>query len=69
VLGNFVDRADIRMIESRSRPSLAAESFDGGMVAGKVSREKFQRDPAAKREVFREYTIPIPPLPNRDRMR
>ena len=53
LLANFVDRANVGMIEGRSGAGLAAETFERLRVARDVIRKKFQSDEAAKFGVFR----------------
>ena len=52
LLVNLVDGADVWVIESRCRASLAAKALQRLMVFGDVVGEKFQRDKAAQLGVF-----------------
>jgi hypothetical protein len=52
VFADFVDGADIGMIESRRRSRLPAEAFQRLGIAGQVLGQKFQRNKAAKLSVF-----------------
>ena len=49
---DFVDRANIGMIESGSRTSLAAKAFQRLRVAGEFIGQKFEGDKAAKLDVL-----------------
>jgi hypothetical protein len=51
-LGDFVDGADIRMIQRRRRTRLAAEALERQRVFRHLVRKKFQRDAAAKAQVL-----------------
>ena len=52
MLGDFVNGADVWMIESGSSARFAAEPFERLRVAGDVFRKKFQGDEAAEFGVF-----------------
>ena len=49
VIGDFVNGADVRMIERRRGTCLATEAVDG-----ELRGQEFQRDFASEREVLRE---------------
>jgi len=49
---NFVNRADVGMVERRCRPRLPAEALQCLRVLGDVVRQKLERNKAAKIEVF-----------------
>src|SRR5439155_23388121 len=53
LLANFVDSADIGMVEGRSSPSLAAEAFQRLRVLHDILGEEFERHKSAKRGVLR----------------
>ena len=53
LLADVVNGADIRMIERRRSPRLAAESLQRLPVLGHFLRQEFQRDEAVKPSVFR----------------
>src|SRR5437763_11693345 len=48
VFADFVDRADVGMVESGSCPSLAAEAFQCLRVLRNIVGQEFQRDKAAE---------------------
>ena len=52
IFGNFVDGADVGMIQGRGGASFAAETFEGLRVLGDVVRQEFQRDEAAERNIL-----------------
>ena len=47
VLADFVDRADVRMVQRCGRAGLAEKSFEGLLVARNLTGQKLQRDSAA----------------------
>ena len=49
---NFVDGADVGVIEGGGGLRFALETFEGLRVAGKIFGEKFQRDETAELGVF-----------------
>src|SRR5207249_8670226 len=49
---DFVDRADVGVIERGSSASLAAETFERLSILGQVIRQKLERDKAAELGVF-----------------
>ena len=49
---DFVDGADVVVIERGGGAGFAAEAFERGGIFGDVVGKKFQRDEAAEREVF-----------------
>src|SRR5207302_3347988 len=51
VLANFVDCADIGMVQSGSGASFAAEAFERLSILGNVVRQEFECDEAAKNGV------------------
>jgi hypothetical protein len=53
VIGDFMDGADVRMVERRGGPRFAPEPLDHGGVAGH-RRQKLQRDLASKRQILGE---------------
>ena len=53
VLADFVDGADVGMIQRRSSPRLAAKAFEGLRILGRIVGKKFQGNEAAKLRVFR----------------
>src|SRR5580704_1136703 len=52
VLPDFVDRADVGMIQRRSGARLTTETFERLRVAGYIIRKKFQCDEAPQFGVF-----------------
>src|SRR5580700_584354 len=48
MFADFVDRTDIRMIQSRRSASLAAEAFQSVRLLRHIVRKKFKGDEAAK---------------------
>ncbi len=52
VIADFVDRADVWMIERRGSPSFAFEAFDHRRVGGKLGRQELQRHQPAKTRVL-----------------
>ena len=52
VLADFVNRADVWMIQRRGGARFTAESLERLRVAGQIFRKKFQRDEAAQLRVF-----------------
>ena len=53
LLANFVDGADVGMIQRRCGASFAAETFQCLRIARDVFRQEFQRDKAAELGIFR----------------
>ena len=54
VLVDFVDGADVRMVERRRRPRLAQEPIGGGFVVGAVRQKELQ---ATRRASFRSSAL------------
>ena len=54
VLGDFVDGADVRMIERRGGPRFAAEPFDRGRVGVDRRGQELQRHLASERQILGE---------------
>jgi hypothetical protein len=52
LLPDFVDGANVGMIESRGCPGFAPEALEGLAVAGQRIGQEFQRDVAAEAQVF-----------------
>ena len=52
VFADFVDRADVRMVQRRGRARLAEKTLQGLVVARNLARKKLQRDAAAQSGVF-----------------
>ena len=52
VLTDFVDGANIGMVQGRSRPSLAAEAFQRLWVSRDILGKEFERHKSAERGVF-----------------
>jgi len=52
VLADFIDRADVGMVERGSNPSLASEAFQSLRVLRHIVREELQGDKATKLCVF-----------------
>jgi hypothetical protein len=50
ILLDFVDRADIGMVQSGRGLRLAQKAFESLLVSGDIAREKFQRDDAVVRK-------------------
>src|SRR5215467_4777413 len=59
-LSDFVDGADVRMVQCRRCPRLAPEAFESLPVVGKMFRKELQRNKAAQVSVFGlvNYTHP-----------
>ena len=57
---DFVNRADVRMVERGGGEGFALEAFAGGGIVFHLGRQKFQRDVAAQLEVlgFVHHTHP-----------
>ena len=53
VLADFVDGADVGMVQRRGRAGFAAEALESLRVLGRIVRKKFERDEAAEQRVFR----------------
>ena len=53
VLADFVDRADVRMVERGGGARFAAEPLHRGVVLREVFGEELERDAAAEAGVFR----------------
>ena len=49
---DFVDGADVGMVERRGGAGFAAETLEGLRIVGGFGRKKFQRDEAAELDVF-----------------
>ena len=60
VLADFIDGADVRMIECRGGPRFATEPFDRGNVGRHHRGQKLQRDLASKRQILREIHLAHP---------
>ena len=60
MLADFVDGADVRMIQRRGGPRLAAKALEGLRILGGIVGEKFQRNEAAELRVFRFIDDPHP---------
>jgi hypothetical protein len=52
VLTDFVDRADIGVIERSRSTRLTEESFEGLLITGNFIRKEFQSDSPAERRVL-----------------
>jgi hypothetical protein len=52
LLPDFIDCADVGMVECRRRPSLTTKPFERLRVSGQVFRKEFQGNKAAKLGVF-----------------
>src|SRR5437899_2153739 len=52
VLADFVDRANVRMVQGRGSPRFATEALQSRRVFGDVVGQKFQRSEAAESDVF-----------------
>src|SRR5215469_13177128 len=52
MLADFVDSADVRMIQRRSGPRLAAKTFEGCLVPGDFVRQELECDKPAEMSVF-----------------
>jgi hypothetical protein len=63
VLTNFVDGADVRMVERGGGPGLGLEQFYGVKVFLQRKRKKLQGDTAAESQVLGLIKTPIPPAP------
>ena len=48
MLADFIDGANVRMIQSGSRASFAAEPLERKRIAGQIIRKKFERNEAAE---------------------
>ncbi len=53
LLADVVNRANVGMIQGRSRPCFAPETFQRLLIARKCFRQEFQRDESPKPAVFR----------------
>jgi hypothetical protein len=58
---DFVDGADVGMVERGSGPCFALEPFERARIASQIRREEFQRDETAKFRVFGFIDHPHPP--------
>jgi hypothetical protein len=61
VLGDLMDRTDVRMVERRGGPRLAPETLHGVRVARHPARQELQRDLAAERKVLGAVDHAHPP--------
>ena len=52
VLADFMDRADIRMVQGRGRSRFAPKSFERLRIMGDIFGQEFERDEAPKLSVF-----------------
>ena len=52
VFADFIDGANIGMVQGRSRPSLAAEAFQRLWVSRDILGKEFERHKSAERGVF-----------------
>ncbi len=52
VMANFIDRADVGVVQRGSGTGFPAEAFQGLRVLGNVVRKEFQSDEASKIDVF-----------------
>jgi hypothetical protein len=64
-MADFIDCADVGMVERRSGAGFPAEAVEGLRVLGNVVRKEFQGDEAPKIKVLG----PIPPPPSFSTMR
>ncbi len=69
VLSNFVDGADVGMVQSGSGASFTAKTFQGLRVVRDIVGQELQRDEAAERGVLGAVDDTIPPPPNLSRIR
>jgi len=60
VLADFVNRADVGMIQGRGGTGFAPEAFEGLTVSGHVIGQEFQRDVTAEVFVFGFIHYPHP---------
>ena len=59
-LVDFVDGADVGMVQGRGRPGLLEEPLLGRLVAGQLGREELQRDQSLEPGVLRLVDLPHP---------
>src|SRR5690242_11453606 len=52
MLADFVNCADVWMVQRRGRPCLTPEALESLLIAGDIIGEEFQRDKAAELRVF-----------------
>src|SRR6202011_5884362 len=52
VLANFVDGADVGVVQGRSGTGLAPKALESLGVLGRIVGEEFQRDKSAEKSVF-----------------
>ncbi len=60
MLADFVDRADIRVVERGGGLRLALEALERARIAGQVCRKEFQSDEAVQACVFCFINHPHP---------
>ena len=66
---DFVDRADVRVVQWGRRLGFALETAEGLCVVGKFDGKELQCEVATKLEVLGLVTTPIPPPPSFSMMR
>ena len=66
---DFVDRADVRMVQRRRSLGLPLESAEGLRIVGEFFGEELQGNVATELEVFRLIYTSMPPPPILLRMR
>ena len=68
-LVDFVDGADVRVIQRGRSLGLPLKAAQGLRVVGEFFRKELQGKWATELEVFRSYTTPMPPPPIFSRIR
>jgi len=61
---NFVNRANVGMVQGRGSASFAAETLDALMILSYLVWQEFQGHEAAQAYVLGLVTTPMPPPPN-----
>ena len=69
VLADFVDGADVGMIQSGSGPRLALEPLQGHSIGGQSLGLELQGDVAPQSQVLGSVATPMPPPPSFSRIR
>jgi hypothetical protein len=69
MVADFVDRADVGVVERRGQPGLALDACACRRVVAPRGRDDFQRHGATQPCVLGTVDPPFPPAPSSDTMR
>jgi len=68
LLADFIDGANVRMIQSGSRASFAAEPLERKRITGQIIGKKFEHNEAAELGVLGLVNDAMPPPPRLSRI-